>query len=440
MLLINAVKEGRTTQVKMFIKVGIDVNEVDENGHTGLIHSCFLQDARVRMKICKALVFAGADINKRDNFGRSLLSWACLKGRVEIVRFLLNDQSCIDLQINVTDKGGNNTLLLSVISGNFPLVKMIVGVLKDSARSSELNKANDAGMRPLIVAFLRGDKLCAQLLVKQAGSSVSSVLKYLKSVQNDPYEFRVSISSLPLFDSSRNEKQTLDSFVQFTQLTEDNIFSFLFAKDEGSLDKQKCKTQEIKDDDKISPQQKILLARRSGLKRRDYTSRERSDTKESSHELGTYSNLFKGSSDYLVMRNELLTHESSAPTRENNKARSSRTSVQKLLILYAEQNSPSFRQGLPVRKYNPAPQPPHINAEGDGELDSRRSSLHPGECDSIAGLSPRLLGESLLDQQTRLKYARNSRAASMQVPRLPSLGRGRVKRTKSSTVMAAVKF
>lgn len=51
MLLINAVKEGRTTQVKMFIKVGIDVNEVDENGHTGLIHSCFLQDARVRMKI-----------------------------------------------------------------------------------------------------------------------------------------------------------------------------------------------------------------------------------------------------------------------------------------------------------------------------------------------------------------------------------------------------
>ena len=333
MLLINAVKEGRTTQVKMFIKVGIDVNEVDENGHTGLIHSCFLQDARVRMKICKALVFAGADINKRDNFGRSLLSWACLKGRVEIVRFLLNDQSCIDLQINVTDKGGNNTLLLSVISENFLLVKMIVGVLKDTARSSELNKANNAGMRPLIVAFLRGDKLCAQFLVKQAGSSVSSVLKYLKSVQNDPYEFRVSISSLPLFDSSRTEKQTLDSFVQFTQLTEDNIFSFLFAKDEGSLDKQKCKTQEIKDDDKISPQQKILLARRSGLKRRDYTSRERSDTKESSYELGTYSNLFKGSSDYLVMRNELLTHESSAPTRENNKARSSRTSVQKLLIL-----------------------------------------------------------------------------------------------------------
>ena len=317
---------------------------------------------------------------------------------------------------------------------------MIVGVLKDSARSSELNKANNAGMRPLIAAFLRGDKLCAQLLVKQAGSSVSSVLKYLKSVQNDPYEFRVSISSLPLFDSSRNEKQTLDSFVQLTQLTEDNIFSFLFAKDEGSLDKQKCKTQEIKDDDKISPQQKILLARRSELKRRDYTSRERSDTKESSYELGTYSNLFKGSSDYLVMRNELLTHESSAPTRENNKARSSHTSVQKLLILYAEQNSPSFRQGLPIRKYTPAPQPPHINAEGDGELDSRRSSLHPGECDSIAGLSPRLLGESLLDQQTRLKYARNSRAASMQVPRLPSLGRGRVKRTKSSTVMAAVKF
>lgn len=440
MLLINAVKEGRTTQVKMFIKVGIDVNEVDENGLSGLIHSCFLQDARVRMKICKALVFAGADINKKDNFGRSLLSWACLKGRVEVVRFLLNDPSCIDLQINVTDKGGNNTLLLSVVSGNLLLVKIIVGVLKDTARASELNKANNAGMRPLIAAFLRGDKLCAQLLVKQAGSSVSSVLKYLKSVQNDAYEFRVSTSSLPLFDSSRNKKQTLDSFVQFAQLTEDNIFEFLFAKDAGSLDREKCESQEIKDGNKTSPQQKILLARRSGLKRQDYTSRERSDTKEGTIELSAHSNLFKGSSDYLVMSNELLTHEKSAPTRENNKAGSSRTSIQKLLILYAEQNSPSFRQGLPVRKYTSTPQPPHINGEGDGELDSRSWSLHPGECDSITGLSTRLLGESLLDQQMRLKHARNSRAASMQAPKLPSLGRGRVKRTKSSTVMAAVKF
>ena len=167
MLLINAVRGGRLEQVKMFIKVGMDVNQFDENGQTGLIHSCFLQKSRIRLKIIKALIFAGADVNRKDIFGRNVLGWACLKGRFEVIKFLLNDPLCFDLQVDVIDCDGNNTLLLSVVSGNFNVVKTIVGVLKGTARESQLNKSNNSGMQPLTAAFLRGDKLCAQLLMKE---------------------------------------------------------------------------------------------------------------------------------------------------------------------------------------------------------------------------------------------------------------------------------
>ena len=444
MLLINAVKGGRTTQVKMLIKVGVDVNEVDEDGQTALIHSCFLQDSRTRMKILKYLVVAGANLNKKDNSGRTVLSWACLQGKLELVRFLLNDPLCIDLRINVTDKDGNNTLLLSVMSGNFLVVKMMVEVLRGTARATELNKANNVGMQPLIVAFLRGDKLCAQFLIKQAGSSVSSVLKYLRVLQNDSVKF--CTRSAPLFDSSRSNfhtvgEQTRKPFVHFT---EDNIFEFLFAKDEETSEAQTCETEELKLDKKnIAPQKQIPMPR-SGLRKlgsilsfppKRPISAESLVTEDAS-EMKCHNNPV----------NNTFTREGST----QSSGLSSRASVQKLLTLYAEQNSPSYRQGLPIRRYTP-PQPAIIN-ESSGDCDSRRSSLLPLSeterrlqvfADSMGGSSSGLLGESLMDQQLRLKYARNSRATSMQVPRLPSLsnsGRGRVKRTRSSTIMSLKPF
>lgn len=428
MLLINAVRGGRIAQVQMFIKVGIDVNEVDESGHTGLIHCCFLQESRTMLKILKALALAGADINKKDSFGRTVLAWACLKGRFEVVRFLLNDPHCVDVRVDVTDKDGNSTLLLAVMSGNFLVVKMMVGVLKGTARPSELNKSNNAGMRPLIAAFLRGDKLCAQFLVKQIGSSVASVLKYLRSLQHGSNEFRTSSSNVPLFDSSRSKRKTRNDFIK---VTEDNIFEFLFAEDKYQSDMQKCESQEPRDK-KESAGEEDQDGNRSGWKQQDSSLFVRplsSRTIPDNFEVVSLSYAGKNASG-------AFTREPVMRKNETKSATSCRTSVQKLMILYAEQNSPSFRQGLPIPRYIP-PRSQDFNTEAGGKFDSRLSSLHPGELDSVGGLSPRLLRESLVDHQLRLKYARNSRATSMQVPRLPSVsGMGRVKRTRSSTTFA----
>ena len=445
MLLINAVKGARTTQVKMLIKVGINVNEADENGLTGLIHCCFVQDARARMKILRYLIASGVNLNQKDNYGRTVLSWACLKGRVEMVRYLLNDPLCIDLWVDVTDKEGNNTLLLSVMSGNFHVVKMMVEALRDTARASEINKANNDGMQPLIAAFLRGDKPCAQFLIKQAGSSVSSVLKYYRALQNGSLKF--STRSSLLFNSPQGNFHIVRSeqiSKRFVQFTEDDIFEFLFAMPDAQI----SKSEEINlDDNNNNPAQKhLLLSKRSGIRKqgtvlsfqpqRPPSAKATSDTSQ----INTFSSPADSAS-----RSANITREAS---ETQNAGMSSRKSVQQLLILYAEQISPSYRQGLPIRRYTPT-QPDILN-ESSGDIDSRRSSLLTGNesdrklpvfADSMAGPSPGLLGESHMDQQLRMKYARNSRATSMQVPRLPALsvGRGKVKRTRSSTSVSVNK-
>ena len=213
-------------------------------------------------------------------------------------------------------------------------------------------------------------------------------------------------------------------------------------------DTQTSKSEELKlDNNNNNPAQKHhLLSRRSGIRKqgtvlsvqpqRPPSAETISDTSETN----TFSSPADNTSRSANIRREASLTQSTGS--------SSRTSVQKLLILYAEQNSPSYRQGLPIRRYTP--NQPDILNEFSGDFDSRRSNLLPGNesdrrlqafADSIAGSSPGLLGESLLDQQMRLKYARNSRATSMQVPRLPSLsvGRGRVKRTRSSTIMSVNK-
>lgn len=109
------------------------------------------------MKILRYLVEVGVNFNKKDNYGCIIFSWVCFKGRVEMVRYLLNDFFCIDFWVDVIDKEGNNVLFFFVMFGNFYIVKIMVEVLKDIVCVSEINKVNNDGMWFLIVVFLCGD-------------------------------------------------------------------------------------------------------------------------------------------------------------------------------------------------------------------------------------------------------------------------------------------
>lgn len=180
MLLINAVKNGRIRQVKYFLRAGIDVNLTDENGQTAVIHCCFLEDEVKRMKILKFLLAQDIEVNKKDKYSRSLLSWISFLGRTEMFIFLL-DHFHRQVDFNIFDEEGNSLSMLAVLSGSLRMVTLLLDILKEFSLLDQVNCFNDKGMCPLIIAFQRRDYECARLLVKEGKTSISSVLQYLYS-------------------------------------------------------------------------------------------------------------------------------------------------------------------------------------------------------------------------------------------------------------------
>ncbi|EDO32718.1 predicted protein, partial [Nematostella vectensis] len=174
MLLVSAVRFGRTHQVRLLLKAGINTENRDDRGRTALVYCCFLKNPQTRQTILKLLLASGAKVNKRDHLGRSALLWACLQGLVDVVTSLVNDsQSEVDL--NLTDNDGNTSLLLAVKSGNLEMVRLLLSLLRRSLSNnttSFIHRCNNRGISPLLAAFLRGDKDCARVLV-QGGAQVS---------------------------------------------------------------------------------------------------------------------------------------------------------------------------------------------------------------------------------------------------------------------------
>ena len=114
------------------IESGVDLNFVDEQDLTSLMHSAQLPDekCRTRSNLLKLLLQHGAYGNIVDKKGRHVLSRACINDREDIVRLLVNVAKQ-DVDLNLRDDDGNTPVMHSVRTGNATLVKFIV---------SELNK------------------------------------------------------------------------------------------------------------------------------------------------------------------------------------------------------------------------------------------------------------------------------------------------------------
>ena len=435
MLLIEAVQQGRTKQVRLLIKVGIDVNRTDRLGQTALIHSCFVQESKQRQMAIKTLVANGSDINKRDNFGRSVLSWACLYGREDVVDFLLNSPKCFDIEVDITDKDGNSTLLLAVMSGSFPVVKLILEALKETKSVFQLHRANNAGISPLVLAFLRGDKRCAEFLVREGTAPVSNVLQYLKRPDNQgslPVGFTQE-SGMPERVKSTNTRRQQTLF-NLKKITEHDILQFLFAKSKTSSGADKGSANKKGFGEEVN----------SSLKNRANTS----DSSVAGVSNSSDIELVSEHSISCASHSKDIHSKCTAKTicRDSNLwqpsgfSSSQESAISKLFSLYSEIHSPSYRQGLPITRYQPTPEvqeeqnPASLDSKNEGNRSRQGSILMIGDD------FPELSKESALDRHLRVKYARSSRAASLQVSRLPPIGLaglrpGRVKRSRSSTTI-----
>jgi len=63
----------------MLIKAGADVNARNNEGRTALMHASWLtgpQNEQVQIEVVKTLIDAGADVNPKDNDGKTALYYA----------------------------------------------------------------------------------------------------------------------------------------------------------------------------------------------------------------------------------------------------------------------------------------------------------------------------------------------------------------------------
>lgn len=89
--LIHAVKAKDTLAVKRIIANGADIQGVDENGMTALLHACDLQS----FELLKLLVDAGADVNHPNALGYRPLDIAYWQGEFRMGCYTAESQRMV---------------------------------------------------------------------------------------------------------------------------------------------------------------------------------------------------------------------------------------------------------------------------------------------------------------------------------------------------------
>lgn len=100
--IFNAVRKGDTGKLMKFIKVGGNINVVNEDGNTLLT----LAAINGHYECVEMLLAAGANVNVRNKFGDTPLIYAAYEGHKECVRLLIEAGADITIKNNDGDTAG----------------------------------------------------------------------------------------------------------------------------------------------------------------------------------------------------------------------------------------------------------------------------------------------------------------------------------------------
>lgn len=77
----KVIQEGRLTQLKYFLEMGLNPNCVDReaNKRSCLMLACMCEQVEYGIKVTRVLLKHGADLNAQDGFGRTVLYYAVVK-------------------------------------------------------------------------------------------------------------------------------------------------------------------------------------------------------------------------------------------------------------------------------------------------------------------------------------------------------------------------
>ncbi|XP_039518874.1 ankyrin repeat domain-containing protein 24 [Pimephales promelas] len=157
---LEAMQSGKV-HLARFVLDALDGRIIDgkaENGRTLLMSAVSLQDHGCRAKFAKLLLEKGADVNARDDRGRTALSLACEHGFLDSVKLLVQFNADPEL----TDTWGNSALMYAACGGHNHVLEFLVRAFKKLGLRLDLT--NHAGHSAVQVADFFGHNQCVQAL------------------------------------------------------------------------------------------------------------------------------------------------------------------------------------------------------------------------------------------------------------------------------------
>jgi ankyrin repeat protein len=124
MELIEACKKGDLNFVRSLVENSsnsADINSKDNCGRTSLLWASIERD----LEIVKYLIDKGADINHKDVKGETSLMWASQEGHLEIVKYLIEKGADVN---HKDDFDGNTSLIWASSFGHLETVMYLIGV------------------------------------------------------------------------------------------------------------------------------------------------------------------------------------------------------------------------------------------------------------------------------------------------------------------------
>ncbi|CAI9096506.1 OLC1v1032671C5 [Oldenlandia corymbosa var. corymbosa] len=159
-LLHVAVSFGQTQIVKLLSSAKpssiCGVNSVDEEGW-GPLHSAASSG---NLEIVEVLLDTGADVNLKNNGGRTAIHYAASKGWLKIAELLVSHGA----KLNAKDKVGCTALHRAASIGNSELCEYLI------EEGAEVDEVDRAGQTPLMNAVICGNKEVALLLIRHGAN------------------------------------------------------------------------------------------------------------------------------------------------------------------------------------------------------------------------------------------------------------------------------
>jgi ankyrin repeat protein len=157
--------------MRSLIDKGANVNTKNEHGRSVLMNAIFNGYLNA---VEMLLVAEGIDIRTKDNGQGTVLMYACSGGNIEIVKALLAAlKKTPNFDINDIFKGGSTALMFACVHGNVEVTKLFFSIprinthLKDSGGKTALDFAKGKANEDEIRALFQGEFLPSQIQMKR---------------------------------------------------------------------------------------------------------------------------------------------------------------------------------------------------------------------------------------------------------------------------------